>query len=290
MHVNPENRQPRNDTIKHLFWTPKETSVGEGELRPFLYFEVRIDFNDVRTGFRETASLSKALEIHPGIAELLWTDDMIRDVDPRSTASTAPGGFRMGPLPEFVDANFLFRMESQFSQYLLRSFETRIYRNFDLNLYSLSGESRFDFISRCLELYSYQKRNELDSLHEIFVRKLEQARQKYLVRGNPDSLEETKAESRNKDMFSRCSERIADLFLKADLILEDRSVISPPPPGLELEDRLAALEFESRQAILSLCRSFEERAQSVDEYILHPNLKDIHFVRSCILWMPEGAA
>jgi hypothetical protein len=40
--------------------------------------------------------------------------------------------------------------------------------------------------------------------------------------------------------------------------------------------------------ISKLSDSFNEKASAVDEYILHPNLKDIHLVRSCILWMPKG--
>jgi hypothetical protein len=58
----------------------------------------------------------------------------------------------------------------------------------------------------------------------------------------------------------------------------------------ELEERLRSLEVEARQAIKNLQESYQEQSQALDEYILHPNPKDIHFVRSCILWMPQRTA
>ena len=62
-------------------------------------------------------------------------------------------------------------------------------------------------------------------------------------------------------------------------------------PGMqELDERLLSLELEALQATSRLADSYDEKACAVDEYILHPNLKDIHFVKSCILWMATGAA
>lgn len=280
---------PGADRIKQLYQRLEGPSGSAAEWIPLFCVEARIDFNDVRTGFRETVSLSKALEIYSDNAEMLWTDDMIRDVDLLKASSSAPEGVRLSALPDFVNANFLTRMENQFVQYLLRSFGTKIYRNFDLNVYSLSGESRSDFCRRCLDLFAGQKRRELDQRHEVFNRKLEQVKQKYIGVTDSGELEKAKSESRNRDVFSRCSEQMAELFNSAELRLKRL----PYPPRIsssmqELEERLLGLEWEARQAITRLADFFEEKANAIDEYILHPNLKDIHFVRSCILWMPKG--
>jgi hypothetical protein len=279
------------EKLKQLYQSSESNADRETVLIPFFCVETRIDFNDVRTGFRETVSLSKALEIYSNNAELLWTDDMIRDVDLTKTTSSAPDGVRLGVLPDFVDAGCLNRMEQQFVQYLLRSFEVKIFRNFDLNLYSFSGESRPDFCKRCLEAFDGPKRQELDQLHDVFNRKLEQTRQKYLSGTDPAELEQAKSESRNRDAFSRCSERIAELFYKAELRMKPKdSPATYLQGGRELEERLGSLELEAHQAISRLSDLYDEKARSIDEYILHPNLKDIHFVRSCILWISTGAA
>jgi hypothetical protein len=279
------------EKLRQLYQTPEGVAGNVSGLIPFYCVEARIDFSDVRTGFRETMSLTKALEIYSDNADLLWTDDMIRDVDLRKTTSSIPDSVRLGVLPDFVDMGFLKRMEQQFIQYLLRSFEVKIFRNFDLNVYSISGESRLDFCKRCLELFDGPKRQELDRLHDVFNRKLEQTKQKYLSIIDPAELELAKSESRNRDAFSRCSERIAELFYRAELRVKPAAGPAPYSHGVqELDEKLFSLELEALHAINRLSDLYDEKARTIDEYILHPNLKDIHFVRSCILWISTGAA
>ena len=276
--------------VKHLYQIAETPAGGQTMLVPFFCVEARIDFNDVRTGFRDTVSLSRALEIYSINADLLWTDDMIREIDLLRTSSSAPEGVLLGTLPDFVDAGFIGRMENQFIQYLLRSFAIRIFRNFDLKLYSFSGESRPDFLRRCREIFDEPKRQELDGLHEVFKRRLAQTRQKYLASIDVADIEEAKSESENKDTFSRCTERISELFRKVELRMKPEEPARFSSGMHELEERLLSLETEAYHAATGLSGSFDEKAGRIDEYILHPNLKDIHFVRSCILWMSKGAA
>jgi hypothetical protein len=277
------------EKVKQLYFTPENGP--DAEFLPHFYVEARIDFSDVRTGFRETVSLSKAFEIYSDNADLLWTSDMIQEVDPRRVNSVKPDSARLGRLPGFVDAPFISRMETQFIHYLLRSYEAKVYRNSSLRTYSFSGESLQDFVRRCRELLDGPRRQELDDLHEVFNRKLGQITQKYLRAGDSGRLEEDRAASQDKDVFSRYSERIAGLFLRAGP--KHPSVAVFPrrlQEGQELEERLFALELEVHEAIAKVEDSYEDKAQSIDEYIIHPNLKDIHFVRTCILWMPPQAA
>ena len=286
-----KEQQHPGSKVKHLYLAT-ESQDGTGiEYLPYYYAEVKIDFNDVRTGFRETFDLSKAFEIYSNTADLLWAEDMVRDVDPQKLVSFIPGTIRSGELPGFVDADFISRMETQFIQYLLRSFTTRIFRNFALNIYSSSGESKSDFISRCRELCESPKRKELDRLYEVFSRRLEQTRQKYLSVIEPSDLEPSRTESKNRDIFSLYSERIGALFYQRESGSKQPEGPFHPPAGIQdMEEKLLSLEMEAQNTIAKLRESYEEKAQNLDEYILHPNLKDIHFVRSCILWMPEKAS
>jgi hypothetical protein len=292
MRQNPNNiGLPATDKINHMYLENADSQTSNVEYCPFFYVEVRIDFNDVRTGFRSTESLNKALEIYAASADLIWSEDMIQDVDPQKITSSAPGDIRLRRLPEFVDAVGISQMETQFIQYLLRSHKTKIFRNFELEVYSGAGESLSDFASRCLDLLEGSKRHELDSLHDVFKRRLAQIRQKYLGASASDNIEMAKIESQSRDLFSQYSERIDELFLQPEpgLNIEGNSR-HIPRKNLELEERLLALEMEAQQAIAKLWDSNKAKAQSIDEYILHPNLKDIHFVRSCILWIPAKAA
>jgi hypothetical protein len=278
------------EKVKYLYLAA-DPKIQSEEYVPYFYAEVRIDFNDVRTGLRETLSLNKAMEIHSFNTDLLWVKDMVQDIEMGNLTSYAPEGARFSSLPDYVDANYITYMETQFIQYLLRSFATELYRNSALNIYSNAGESRSEFIGRCMEFFDDLMRRELDLLQEVFKRRLEQLKGKYLASREFIGLESARIESQNKNMFSRYSDRIAEVFLLGR-VASDRSIerfhISP---GMhELEERLASLGMEAQNAISSLANSYEDKARALDEYLLHPNLKDIHFVRSCILWMPKKAA
>lgn len=288
------------DELKSLYLEPENPGLRETDYFPYFYVEARIDFNDVRTGFRHTISLSKALDIYSNDAELLWVEDMIRDVDLQKASVNIPDSVLLSPLPDFVDADFLSRMETRFIQYLLRSFAATVYRNYALNIYSFAGETRGDFARRCFELLEGPKRNELDLLHDVFKRRLEQTRGKFLMAGEslaldlagePLGLELAKNESQNKSIFFQYSERIDEHFLRGEVQPDSGSEALRYTPSMqELEERLMSLELEARQEIKKLHDSYEEKTRSLDEYKLHPNPKDIHFVRSGVLWMPKKVA
>ena len=177
-------------------------SSGGGDYEPRYYAQARIDFNDVRTGFRATIDLARAVELSRGAAELLGRRD---DHDPSRTVSSPPGEARLYPLPDYVDAPFLALMETQFVGYLLRSFAVRVYRNSDLGAWSASGETRADFLARCLELAEGPVRSELDLLRDRYNRRLEQLRKKYAPAGRAADLDSARLES-GQGLFS--TERI----------------------------------------------------------------------------------
>ena len=280
-----------SNSVKYLFWAIEAVQGTSVEYVPFFYIEARIDFNDVRTGFSSMISLSKAIELHSFSADLPLVEDMVRDIDLQNTSSAMPDSARLSRLPDFVDDAFMSQMESQFVRYLLNSFKSRVYRNFELDVYSNAGESLSGFTARCMELLDGARRRDSDNLHEVYNRKLGQIEQKYLNESSLDDFEVARTASRNRDIFSDYLERIAQLFLQSKPVLNpDENGSQKTRSSLELEERLMSLAVEAKEVIAELWDSYEEKAQSVDEYILHPNLKDIHIVRSCILWMPVKAA
>ncbi len=292
MHPSPQG-QPSVavNKIKHLLFEAEHPPAGDSAYAPFFYAEVRIDFNDVRTGYRTTVSLNKAVEIHSIYPDMLWAEDMVQDVDCRRIKSVAPEASFFGQLPGFVDENFMSQVETQFIQYLMRCHTAKVYRNSELNAYSNPGESLSVFTSRCLDLFDESKRQELDALHEVFTRRLEQVRQKYLSTNRSENLDRAKAESQDRNLFMSYSDRIADLFMQPEVHLNAvRSGDALSGRNPDLEERLSTLKSEARQAVARICDSYANRARLIDDYLLHPNLKDIHFVRCCILWIPARGA
>ena len=292
MRLNPplDQRSALNN-LKYLYCATEDTQGAGAEYVPFFYVEARIDFNDVRTGFSSMISLSKAIELHSFSADLPLVEDMVRDIDLQNTSSSLPDSAKLSRLPDFVDEGFMSQMETQFVRYLLNSFKSRVYRNFELDVYSNAGESLSGFTTRCMELLDGARRCDMDNLHEVFNRKLGQIEQKYLKESFPNDFEVARTASQNRDIFSDYLEKIAELFLQSKPMLNpDENETQNARSSMELEERLMSLAAEAKEVIAELWDSYREKARSCDEYILHANLKDIHLVRSCILWMPAKVA
>ena len=223
--------------------------------------------------------------------DALWTRDMLLPVDSSFVESGFPETQKLRKLPEFVDESYLSRMESLFLSSLIRYFEIKVYRNYELRIYSNPLESLEDFKKRCIDMLSEAFRRELYDLQHVFVRKLEQVREKYqrASQGFDPGLdfEAVKVASHWKSRMHQTSERITDLFLGTELNLQDASD-SPPPraAATDLDQRLLALEIAAGQEIQRLLHRYQIMVQTIDDYTIHPNLKDIHLVRTCILWMP----
>ncbi len=275
-------------TVKNLIWISENPEERKYIYVPHLYLESKIDLSDVRTGFNETYNINRAMEIPSDISEPFWDDDVVWEINPGKLATTVPEERSFKDLPEYVDGKYLAWIETQFIQYLLRAFKIKVYRNYNLDVYSFSGESLNDFIIRCVDLHKGMMYSEFDSVHGIFKRQLERLQQKYLRVEGAEELENFKTESYNRELFHRISERISALFLRTEFSIQH---VDPPSESAsrihEMEERLWELHRQARNAVIRILDSYEEKIKSIDEYILHPAMKDIHFVSSCILWMPE---
>ncbi len=166
-----------------------------------------------------------------------------------------------------------------------------LFRNFDLNVYSRLGESIGDFRGRCLELLNETFRHDLDSLREVADRALERARERHLNDPDSASVEGSRIVARKRGEFRDVAERIGSLFMHTELTLapQDAEREFPAYSGMELQQGLLSLESDARRAVGKLVSRYQRKASNIDEYIIHPNFRDIHLVRSGLLWMPGGA-
>jgi len=294
MSLNSQVLQPNESTrrIKHLHL--QASGAAEVEYVPRLYFEAKIDFVDVRSGLRHTCGVSNAMEVWDVDGDALWTKDMVWPVDAGNLRTGVPDGCRLKPLPECVNAAFLSRCETQFFQYLLRYFGIKVYRSFAANIYSSPGESHGDFSSRCQDLMGEPFRRDMDELYEIYQRKFAQIKEKHWPEPESDTvLGGSEHTSYIHNLMHEASERLAGLFLRTEF-MQDASWQGEErrdTGGYELvEQKLISLEVEAKHAIEALMSSYREKVRNIDEYVVHPSLRDIHLVRSCILWMPlEGS-
>jgi hypothetical protein len=277
------------ENVKNLFWISEPAAEREYTFVPHLYMQAKIDFSDVRTGFNESYNVNRAVLISPDLSEPYWDDDVVREIGPENVGTAAPKDAALRDLPGSLDGQYIAWMETQFIQFLLRAFTVTVYRNYNLDLYSLSGESRNDFIIRCADLHKEPMYAEFDSVHEVYKRQIERLRQKFLGMEGLDELETMKTDSYNRELFQRISDRINGLFLRTEFSIQHFDPPSGPASRTsELEERLRDLYRQAREAVIKILDSYEENIRSVDDYLLHPTVRNIHFVNSCILWMPDN--
>ncbi len=292
MSLNPQSYHASHEhagKTKHLFWrcessTPKEYV-------PRLYFEAKIDYSDVRSGFHWTCGVSNEMDLTPFEGDLVWTSDMVHSVNPECVQAAPPEGLCLGALPGYVDEDFLSQAETKYLSYLLRHSEARVYRNFSLNNYSNPGETLDDFSARCLDALNDQFRSDLDDLREVINRRLERVEEKFLGREPPRNFEVVRHTIQARVKLHAATERIAELFLGTELTMAGEvPPPEPPDPTLpDLDDILKSLEVDVNREIQRLQSVYRDKVKNIDEYIIRPNLKDLHLVRTCILWRPPGA-
>ena len=280
------------DNIVRLFLPGKDSSNAGIEYFPCVYIEVDIAFNDIRTGYRGAANLARALKIHDGHAIPGWSDEIILDSNIDGIQENKPRAAQLRPLPEFVDADFINTVRNRYIEYLTRTWKKVLYHNSELNIYSSAGESRDEFITRCGEQFQWQMREELNRLRVIFNRMQEQLKEKYLGIGEVELSESSTLalEIDDRAIYSSYAERNASLFLNTSWSSADVGVTARRMDETsELEERLIALTSETLNKKTLLRENFEKKAEFAEEYILRPNLKNIHCKRVCLLWV-QGKA
>lgn len=292
-HVPPDPRMmhPRiaSNRLKTYYFRPPESAGNAVDYYPHYFFEAKIDIDDIRSGYHETRSVSKATEVRPCHADEFWTADMLGSVDPSAVQPEAPPGVALHPLPSYVTDEMLGQAEKLFVLYLMRHEKARFYRNYALKIYSAAGESAWDFSNRCLEMLNERFHDDLNGLREVINRRLELLRERFFARVRMDEIDASQWALRQRDCLSAVTERIDAMFLDAGLFSTTRTPdVAPSGETLtDLEEKLIALQREALREVESLVASYREKACNVDEYVVHPGLKDVHMVRTGMLWMPR---
>jgi hypothetical protein len=277
--------------VKQFYWhsTSPDTRL---DFAPHIYFEARIDYSDVRSGYHMTCGWNSVLDLNPWEEDLPLTRDMVRSVDPKAVLPSKPDRARLAALPGFVTEDLLCRLETQYLSFLVRHAEISLLRNYALNIYSLPGETPDEFQARCLESFGESFRGELDAMREVVNRRLERIEQKYAGRDRVGEFESDRRISQVRSRLHAMAESIVGLFLETELSLapvEIRNAVSSESSRPDFEQSLESLEGDVRRDINRLLNSYQDKIRNIDEYICHPGLKDLHLVRKGILWMPVEA-
>lgn len=194
-----------------------------------LLFEVRLDIQDVRSGYLATVHSTHCAPPLEG-PELDWTGDMVRRIDPLRLREISPP--EPVSWPEGTDERIV--------RYFVKHYRTSIWRNPEAGLYSRPGESRAEFVERCEETLGEQRKKAVQSIVDVFLRRFLELEQRALaaLEDDPDWAGEAadRRLSEIRAVFSNIRERLSSRLLVAaetDLTDADFSWKS----GLDTEGR-----------------------------------------------------
>lgn len=245
--------------------------------QPDLLFEVRFDLRDVRSGL---SGSEYGVFSAPVLTEsdLDWTTDMVRSIDFETLEEIRP--VRLVEWPPSAD--------TQITRYLLKNRRTSLWRNSELGIYSQMGESRDEFVDRCIELLSEERRSVLTQVRDVFIHRFLEAEQRAL-----DSLQEDAWTARERDRrtadlrnaFSEIRESFSRCFLHENLQpLTQKDLFWTGRLDVETQERLEALRDECLSMFNRLTGQVLKRARAVEIHEVSLSHDEIDVSSHNFLW------
>ncbi|MGH9341288.1 MAG: hypothetical protein ACRD1R_17245 [Acidobacteriota bacterium] len=244
---------------------------------PALLFEVKIDLQDVRSGYRNSDwALFRAEWLDE--RDLLWTCDMVERLEKASLEEIDP--------PSAIDWPEL--CDEKMIQYLVHYYRPQIWRNYALGLYSFPAENRNDFRRRCEDLLLEERGQEFRRYREMCLHRavaLEQRMLQEIEEADWDDTWKIRRLTQVRNVFSDVREDMSRYFVRdnydplnsGDL---DWKVESDPA----FQDRLDDLRHEFISKYNEMTNRYVERARDIDVYEVPLNHSQLEILSRGILW------
>lgn len=277
-------------------WAEPARSDGATVLRPALYADVQLRFDEAKAGFvldhrerRVWFPLGDGLPGEP-VPVRLDADDL---------ATRPPGAARFQPLPAWVDeAKELTQLKRQVVDGLYRTETRGLFTNPALRLWSKGGERREDFDARCLAAIEDRLDDKIGALKDKVETRVDRLqdriRAKELKRGDLES--QTKA--RQLQEAVNIGETVLSWFggrkKSLNSALSKRRMTSSAQGrvqalALELEqlaDQAQALQDDLLDEIADLRDTEVALMGCTEERVVRLEKTDIQVVRFGVLWVP----
>ncbi|MDA2934535.1 hypothetical protein MYX82_09340 [Acidobacteria bacterium AH-259-D05] len=245
--------------------------------RPSLLFEINMQLQDVRSGYRVVEfRFFKAEWLEE--KDLGWTRDMVCEIHREILVEVDPPSDLSWP--EFSDEKMI--------QYLVQYYRPQIWRNHLIGMYSHEGETKEELISRCREALFEEQSQELKKFREVFLHCFLELEQE-IFRNVPQ-------EGWDDDWKNLILMRIRDLISREgqDLSRWSRGDQCPPadkkaskgtlrvdPSVQEKLDDLADV-FISRYHQID--QEYEEKANQIEPYEVPVSYSQIDIISRGIIW------
>jgi hypothetical protein len=259
--------------VKHYTRIGAETFAEE----PELLFGVRFDFHDVRSGLSgsEAGLFAAPMLVE---AELDWTADMVRTVDASALEEIKPRGSIAWPSSA----------DAQITRYFLKNRRTALWKNSELGSYSQLGESREEFVARCLDLLSDERRTVLVQVRDVFIHRFLEAEQRALEALQDEAWNSQERDRRIADLrdaFCEIRESFSRCFLRDNqpsLTKEDLTWTARL--DIETQERLETLRDECLSMFNRLNGQILRRANRVETHEVSLSHDEIDVTSRSFLW------
>lgn len=245
---------------------------------PALLFEVRLDVQDVRSGFRGTESETLRADWLED-EHLSWTPDMVSAISPGELEEIEPP--RLLAWPERGDARMI--------DFLTRHHRIQIWRNADLGLYSRPRESRQEFEARCRDTLLEARGRELRKTQEIFFHRILELENRILELTRESDWSDEILKSRKtalaQGLFREVREDLNRILLRDDfepLGLEE--FVWTGDVGADHQERLDQLRLELLSRYNEINASYAEKAAQIEPYAVAVRHLQVEIVSRGILW------
>ncbi len=245
---------------------------------PSLMFELKIDVQDMRSGYRysDWGLFIEAPWIDD--VDLEWTADMVKWLDPRELEETA--GKTVLAWPELADQKAI--------RYLSRYYQPRAWKNPCLNLFSHAVESQEDFVSRCREECRERREKQLRRIRELFYHRFVELERRLLAQADQEEPTESwraRRTIRIQDAFNELREQMSRLLLDANQPISGFPPISMAEGiGVDGKARFDALCREFLNKYNEVLAEYEVQATQIEPYLVPLAYSQIEIVSRSVLW------
>ena len=251
------------------------TSAAE---QPKLLFEVKVDIQDVRSGYdgsRTFLFLAEWLQEW----EFKWTRDMVREVSLEELELVHP------PRP----VSWPEQAEDLIADYVARLPGPQIWHSRELGTYSDRRESFEDFSVRCREGLLAERLSRMRNLSELFFHRFLRLQKMLLdLLGSEEGLDGNQRlglETDLKRLFSSARESLSRIFLEDDFrLLQEEELDWSFPRRPEHQEHLQALASDLVRGYNAISHDFEERAKDIEPYIVPMGSAQVETFPRGVVW------
>ena len=273
--------KPRGEPIEQLYLISRVA----GNYQPYALVEGAIAFRDARHGTNVTVARSLIAPFNEREQRVEWENSIATNPE-RLKVTAIPDPER--PFSVRPDSDVLRSIAAEgvesFRQYLKDHERLTLLHNADLNLYSEPGETREEFVRRCLDEAMKELEKETDRLERTFRRRIDQMIQKEDREQREIDESDSPPDESHNEVNIAWGQTLYDITSGKPA---RRGAASSPREGDYL-DEISTIKRSWDRELEAVREKTNEKAEQVEEITLVPSRRNIDVRKYVLLWAPPA--